>query len=67
MPRADARLLAIEELISRWGRWAAGRLCDGDRYGDPSCTFGGSGSWDGDGAGFISGTGSGALVIGCVF
>jgi len=28
MPRAEARLLAIEELTSRWGLCAAGRLCD---------------------------------------
>ena len=31
MPRADARLLAIEELTSRGARWAAGKLCDSDR------------------------------------
>lgn len=57
MPRADARLLAIEELMSRGGRWAAGRLCDAGRYGETSCAgmgAGDEGCWGG--ADFESGT-----------
>lgn len=36
MPRAEAKLLAMEELASRWGRCAAARLCDAGRYGEPA-------------------------------
>lgn len=43
MPRADAKLLAIEELMSRGGRCAAGRLCVAGRYGETSCDGVGAG------------------------
>lgn len=65
MPRADARLLAIEELMSRGARWAAGRLCDAGRYGETSCAGVGAGD-EGccGGAGFESGAVSGFEVTG---
>ena len=37
IPRAEARLLAIEEPTSRCGLWAAAKLCVSGRKGDLAC------------------------------
>lgn len=65
MPRADARLLAMDELTSRGGRWVAGRLCDWVRYEEASLALGYSGDWGCCGVDLVSVVASGIFVTGC--
>ena len=63
MPRADARLLAIDELISRCGMCVNGGFGGCARYGEFSMALGGGG---GRAGGVIFGS-DGTSAIGWVF